>query len=215
MPRARPIPWTWIAIVLATIGACVYDALLPLGTGASLAFVVAAVLAVRLPGERASLAVAAICTALVVAFTFVFPEAIEPPIVYIFGRALSVFVIWMVTLLGVERRRAEARLAESLRDLQDSFWHLRKIQEVLPLCMSCGKVKADGDRWEKLTDFLRRNSLLVSHGYCPECFEKARRAFGLEEAPAAERTAPRPPAPDSAAPPSGPPGEGEPLSRGA
>jgi len=57
--------------------------------------------------------------------------------------------------------------------LDKSFWHLRKIQEVLPICVMCGKVKTSDSSWEDLVKYVRDNSRFLSHGYCPECFKKA------------------------------------------
>jgi len=53
--------------------------------------------------------------------------------------------------------------------LDKSFWHLRKIQEVLPICMACGKVKTSASSWEDVVSFLKNNSMFLSHGYCPDC----------------------------------------------
>lgn len=56
--------------------------------------------------------------------------------------------------------------------LDKSFWHLRKIQEVLPICMACGKVKTSASSWEDVVSFLKNNSMFLSHGYCPDCEKK-------------------------------------------
>jgi response regulator RpfG family c-di-GMP phosphodiesterase len=56
--------------------------------------------------------------------------------------------------------------------LDKSFWHLRKIQEVLPICMECGKVKTTDSSWEDVVSFLKNNSMFLSHGYCPKCADK-------------------------------------------
>jgi response regulator RpfG family c-di-GMP phosphodiesterase len=68
-------------------------------------------------------------------------------------------------------------IRESYDQLQNSFWHLRKIQEVLPICMGCGKVKTDEASWEDVVDYLKSNALFLSHGYCPECAEKMNREW--------------------------------------
>jgi response regulator RpfG family c-di-GMP phosphodiesterase len=63
-------------------------------------------------------------------------------------------------------------LKSAYEQLDKSFWHLKKIQEVLPICMECSKVKNGDSSWENVADFLKKNSLFLSHGYCPECGEK-------------------------------------------
>lgn len=63
-------------------------------------------------------------------------------------------------------------LKAAYEHLDKSFWHLRKIQEVLPICMNCGKVKTADSSWEDVVSFLKGNSMFLSHGYCPECADK-------------------------------------------
>ncbi len=80
-----------------------------------------------------------------------------------------------------ELEHARARLQEALDELETSYWHLKKIQEVLPICMECGKVKTSEADWEDVVEYLQRNALFLSHGYCPDCAEKMRREYGLVE----------------------------------
>lgn len=65
--------------------------------------------------------------------------------------------------------KASASAERALQDLQESHWLLKKIQEVLPICMRCGKVQTSELQWETVADYLRKNSLFLSHGYCPDC----------------------------------------------
>jgi hypothetical protein len=71
-----------------------------------------------------------------------------------------------------EHARLAARLERTLADLQKSHWQIRKIQEHLPICAVCHQVRAapaDEAEWESLVQFLARNGLWMTHGYCPEC----------------------------------------------
>src|SRR5689334_2517807 len=43
---------------------------------------------------------------------------------------------------GRELEKAQAQLKQTLEDLQTSHWHLKQLQEGLPICMDCGKVKS-------------------------------------------------------------------------
>ncbi len=65
--------------------------------------------------------------------------------------------------------RENRTLKVTYEQLDSSFWHLRKIQEVLPICMGCGKVKTADASWEDVVSFLKNNSMFLSHGYCPDC----------------------------------------------
>lgn len=66
-------------------------------------------------------------------------------------------------------RKTKDELEKALKELKESHWHLRKIQETLPICMYCGKVKTGDARWEDVVEYLKANSLFLSHGCCPDC----------------------------------------------
>ena len=64
---------------------------------------------------------------------------------------------------------AKLELEKTLHELNTLYWHMRKIGEVLPICMKCGKVQAEEARWEDLIAFMQNRFPFLSHGYCPEC----------------------------------------------
>lgn len=68
-----------------------------------------------------------------------------------------------------ELEAARSELERALAELESSYWHLRKIQENIPVCMRCGRMKTGEAEWESLVDYLRSNEIFVSHGYCPTC----------------------------------------------
>lgn len=80
-----------------------------------------------------------------------------------------------------ELERTRQRLEAAIEELETSYWHLQKIQEVLPLCMRCGKVKTDEARWQTVVEYLKDNEIFLSHGYCPSCTELVFREHGLTE----------------------------------
>jgi hypothetical protein len=73
---------------------------------------------------------------------------------------------------GKELERVNQRLQETLHELDTMYWHLRKIQEVLPICLECGKVKTAEGTWQTLVEYLKANSRFLSHGYCPKCYAR-------------------------------------------
>jgi len=86
--------------------------------------------------------------------------------------------------LGRRQRELEhirTKLQGALDELETSYWHLRKLQEVLPICMECGKVKTADATWEDVVDYLQRNALFLSHGYCPDCAEAMMEQYGIAE----------------------------------
>jgi PAS domain S-box-containing protein len=76
-----------------------------------------------------------------------------------------------LAVLAREHRKQARDLERALEERERSYWHLRRIQEVLPICMDCGTVKPGSD-WVPLVDYLKANSILFSHGMCADCFEK-------------------------------------------
>ena len=79
-----------------------------------------------------------------------------------------------------ELEATKARLEEALADLKSSYWHLKKIQEVLPVCMECGAVRTGTGSWQPVLDYLRTNNLVLSHGYCPDCLPKVEQRWQAE-----------------------------------
>lgn len=89
---------------------------------------------------------------------------------------------WTTTELDVMvelARSAEVEIAlhelrRTMDELERSYWHIRKLQDVTPLCMSCHRIHRPGEGWEPLVEYLARDGMLVSHGYCPDCARAAR-----------------------------------------
>jgi heme-degrading monooxygenase HmoA len=81
-----------------------------------------------------------------------------------------------MTVLMRERTAANKDLAAAKRDLEKTlheistlYWQIRKVREVLPMCLKCGKVQSGETHWEGLADFMIQRFPFLSHGYCPEC----------------------------------------------
>ncbi|MBD3292951.1 MAG: hypothetical protein GF393_08515 [Armatimonadia bacterium] len=89
-----------------------------------------------------------------------------------------------------ELEHARAKLQGALDELETSYWHLRKLQEVLPICMECGKVKRADSTWENVVDYLQRNALFLSHGYCPDCAGAMMDQYGIAEESADDASEP-------------------------
>jgi len=70
-------------------------------------------------------------------------------------------------------RKEHGDLEKALEELKQSHWHLDKVAEVLPVCMECGKIKTGDAHWETIAKYFHDNDLMLSHGYCPSCYEVA------------------------------------------
>jgi hypothetical protein len=74
---------------------------------------------------------------------------------------------------AVEALQATQRqMQAALDDLQSMYWHVRKMQEYLPICMQCGKVKASETTWTDAATFLQKQASFLTHGCCPSCADR-------------------------------------------
>lgn len=86
-----------------------------------------------------------------------------------------------MAVLSRENTRRRRELERALEELRTTHWHLKRIQEILPVCMGCEKIKTGSTSWKSLVDYLHENDIFVSHGYCPPCAEEYARRHGLED----------------------------------
>jgi heme-degrading monooxygenase HmoA len=85
---------------------------------------------------------------------------------------------------------AKAKQKQAMDELETSYWHLRKIQEHMPICCRCHKVRSgeeDEPNWMGLLDYLAANDMLFSHGFCPNCYEEELRKLDQLTKPGADQ----------------------------
>jgi hypothetical protein len=90
-------------------------------------------------------------------------EAAQTTLVKLSGR---------VSELARENAKRNAALEKALADLSASHWHLRRLQELLPICSYCGKVRTGEDYWQSVEAYLAENADFLTHGVCPDCLAK-------------------------------------------
>jgi DNA-binding response OmpR family regulator len=74
---------------------------------------------------------------------------------------------------GARIIKLQMALADRVQELQEALEQIRTLQGVLPICMYCKKVRNDQNYWQQLETYISQHSQAeVSHGLCPECFEK-------------------------------------------
>lgn len=66
-------------------------------------------------------------------------------------------------------KRAHAELQTAHTKLRDAHWHVKKIADVLPMCVECRKVRTSEETWEDVASYLIRSTDFLSHGYCTHC----------------------------------------------
>jgi two-component system, response regulator PdtaR len=68
---------------------------------------------------------------------------------------------------------------ESLvRELQDALAEVRKLSGLLPICLSCKKIRDDRGYWNRVEEYIGKYSRAkFTHGYCPDCARKFMQGF--------------------------------------
>ena len=62
------------------------------------------------------------------------------------------------------------RVAERIIGFQAS---ILRLQEIIPICSYCNKIRSDKDYWEKVENYLEDHTgNLVSHSICPDCYHR-------------------------------------------
>ncbi|HET6327247.1 MAG TPA: response regulator [Planctomycetaceae bacterium] len=64
-------------------------------------------------------------------------------------------------------------LAERIRELQFAMSKIHELQELIPICSYCKKVRDDGNYWRQVESYMSaRTGVQFSHGICPQCYPK-------------------------------------------
>jgi PAS domain-containing protein len=66
------------------------------------------------------------------------------------------------------RKSLESEREQLITDLSGALAEVRALQELLPVCSWCKKVRDDSGYWDQLDQYLGRR-VRLSHGICPEC----------------------------------------------
>lgn len=96
-------------------------------------------------------------------------------ILAVLGVSLAGVSLISVSLAMFNRRlkRAEREKAKTIDELKKALAEIKTLQEMLPICASCKKIRNDGGYWENVESYIAKHtSTEFSHGICPECFQK-------------------------------------------
>lgn len=71
-----------------------------------------------------------------------------------------------------ERARAEAERERLVRQLQQALAEVRTLQELLPICSYCRRIRGDEDYWHTVEAYIAAHTnSRFSHAICPDCHE--------------------------------------------
>ncbi len=83
-------------------------------------------------------------------------------------------VIYSVARDITERKQAEEQRERLVRELQAALADVNQLQEILPICMYCKKIRDDQNYWQAVESYISNNTKTqFSHGICPNCLPHA------------------------------------------
>ena len=81
---------------------------------------------------------------------------------------------------GARIATLQQNLAQRVTELQNALAMVKQLSGLLPICSYCKRIRRDGNYWQQLEIYLSEHSEAeFSHGVCPDCFEHAKKEFGL------------------------------------
>lgn len=70
----------------------------------------------------------------------------------------------------------EAERNEMNQQLKEAFARIKTLQGLIPICAWCKKVRDDKGYWERLDEYVTKNSGAdFTHGICPQCMENVKK----------------------------------------
>lgn len=67
-------------------------------------------------------------------------------------------------------KQAETERARLVSQLQASLEEVRTLQDILPICSYCRKIRDDEDYWHTVEGYISTHTgSQFSHGICPDC----------------------------------------------
>jgi len=69
--------------------------------------------------------------------------------------------------------RLEFDLRRKVRDLEEALNRVRTLEDLLPICMYCKRVRDDQDYWHQIESYFHQYAGTdFTHGICPDCLEQ-------------------------------------------
>lgn len=75
--------------------------------------------------------------------------------------------------MALYKHQMQQEREELIRELQEAMFEVRRLSGLLPICISCKKIRDDRGYWNRVEEYLQKHShARFTHGYCPECARK-------------------------------------------
>lgn len=145
------------------------DLLTPVGVVVGVLYTTLVLLSMWSPRRRFILLVAAVVSVLAEVGFLLSPG--DPNWMAVSNRVLSLFTIWAVAVLAFLHKRDQEERERLIFDLQDSLAHIKTLRGLLPICVSCKKVRNGQGYWKSIDTYVsERSETQITHGICPDCF---------------------------------------------
>ena len=80
-------------------------------------------------------------------------------------------VIYSVARDVTERKRAEEERERLVAQLQSALAEVRSLQEILPICSYCKRIRDDAHYWQHVEAYIAQHTnTRFSHSICPSCY---------------------------------------------
>jgi PAS domain S-box-containing protein len=81
-------------------------------------------------------------------------------------------VIYSVARDITERKQAEEEREKLVRELQAALAEVKVLQEILPICSYCKRIRNDENYWHTVEAYISlHTNTRFSHGICPSCYK--------------------------------------------
>ena len=71
-----------------------------------------------------------------------------------------------------DHKRLEEEREQLVKQLQTALAEVRTLQQILPICSYCSKIRDDKDYWQSVEGYISRHTdTRFSHSICPACYE--------------------------------------------
>jgi PAS domain S-box-containing protein len=80
-------------------------------------------------------------------------------------------VIYSVARDITDRKRAEEEREQLVAELQEALAEVRTLQEILPICSYCKRIRDDAHYWQHVESYISQHTnTRFSHSICPSCY---------------------------------------------
>jgi phosphoserine phosphatase RsbU/P len=72
--------------------------------------------------------------------------------------------------VGRQMIELQRSLSARVRELEEALSQVKRLQDLLPICCYCKKIRDDRNYWQQVDTYLLDHSAIrFSHGVCPDC----------------------------------------------